>query len=178
MTADSDSVVLVDADDVQIGTAGKLDAHRRGLKHRAISVLVRNMEGALLLQRRSAGKYHSGGIWANACCSHPKPGEDAAAAAHRRLREEMGIDCALELLFVTHYRASVSGGLIEDEVAHVFGGRHDGPAKPDPAEAGEWKWITLADLKRDMRAQPDSYAVWFHHYMAKHGDAIAQWIAR
>jgi isopentenyl-diphosphate delta-isomerase len=180
MTAstDNDSVILVDAEDVQIGTAEKLDAHRRGLKHRAISVLVRNGEGALLLQRRSAGKYHSSGLWANACCSHPLPGENAAVAARRRLGQEMGIDCALEPLFVTHYRAAVSDGLIEDEVVHVFGGTFDGPARPDPAEASEWKWATLAELKADMRARPQAYAVWFRHYLIAHAEPIAQWLKR
>ena len=157
MTAstDNDPVILVDAADVQIGTAEKLDAHRRGLKHRAISVLVRNVDGALLLQRRAAGKYHSGGLWANACCSHPLPGENEAVAARRRLGEEMGVDCALMPLFVTQYRAVVSDGLIEDEVVHVFGGTFDGPVKPDPAEASEWKWVTFADLNNDMRARPE-----------------------
>jgi isopentenyl-diphosphate delta-isomerase len=180
MTAsiESDSVILVDAGDVQIGTAEKLDAHRRGLKHRAISVLVRNGEGALLLQRRSAEKYHSGGLWANACCSHPLPGENAAVAARRRLDEEMGVDCALDPLFVTQYRAVVSDGLIEDEVVHVFGGRHDGPIKPDPAEVSEWKWIKFSELAADMRARPQAYAVWFRHYLAAHAELIAQWLKR
>ena len=176
--ADEDHVILVDADDGQIGTAEKLDAHRRGLKHRAVSVLVRNGEGALLLQRRSLGKYHSGGLWANACCSHPVPGESAAAAARRRLAEEMGFECPLEPLFTTHYRAAVSNTLIEDEIVHVFGGVHDGPIKPDPAEASAWKWLKLADIQDDMRARPDSYAVWFRQYVIKHGDLIADWIAR
>jgi len=178
VSTDNESVVLVDAEDVQIGTAEKLDAHRRGLKHRAISVLVRNADGALLLQRRTAGKYHSSGLWANACCSHPRPGESAAEAARRRLGQEMGIDCALMPLFKTHYRAQVSNSLIEDEVVHVFGGRHEGPAKPDPAEVGGWKWVKLAELKDDMRARPEIYAVWFRHYLAEHGELIAKWLAR
>ena len=178
MTTDNDSVILVDGGDVEIGTADKLDAHRRGLKHRAISVLVRNADGALLLQRRSAGKYHSGGLWANACCSHPRPGENAAVAARRRLNQEMGVDCALAPLFVTQYRANVSDGLIEDEVVHVFGGTFDGPVKPDPAEASEWKWIAFSELEADMRARPQAYAVWFRHYLAAHGELIAKWLAR
>ena len=177
VSTDNDSVILVDAADVQTGTADKLDAHRRGLKHRAISVLVRNADGALLLQRRAAGKYHSRGLWANACCSHPLPGENEAVAARRRLNQEMGVDCALMPLFVTQYRAVVSDGLIEDEVVHVFGGTFDGPVKPDPSEASEWKWITFADLKNDMRARPEIYAVWFRHYLTAHGELIAQWAA-
>jgi isopentenyl-diphosphate Delta-isomerase len=178
MTTDNDLVVLVDAADVQHGTAEKLDAHKRGLMHRAISVLVRNADGALLLQRRAARKYHSSGLWANACCSHPLPGEDTLAAARRRLREEMGIDCAVEPLFVTHYRAPVSNDLIEDEVVHVFGGKFDGSANPDPAEVSAWKWTSFAELKTGLDARPADYAVWFQHYMAKHGDVIARWLSK
>ncbi len=127
----------------QVGTAGKLDAHQRGLKHRAISVLVRNAAGEFLLQRRSPAKYHSGGLWTNACCSHPLPGESTADAARRRLAQEMGFACPIEPLFVFQYNTPVPGGLIENELVHVFGGQHDGPIKPDPAEVSEWKWIAL-----------------------------------
>ena len=174
---DRDSVILVDVKDVAVGTADKLDAHRRGLTHRAISVFIRNTDGALLLQRRADGKYHSSGLWANACCSHPLPAEDAADAARRRLSQEMGIDCALAPLFKTHYRAKVSDGLIEDEFVHVFGGRHDGPIDPDRAEVSEWKWISLPELERDMQTRPNAYAPWFLHYMRRHGEAIAQWMS-
>ena len=179
MTAtDRDPVVLVDTDDVAIGTAEKLDAHRRGLKHRAISALVHNSAGEFLLQRRNPAKYHSGGLWTNACCSHPHPGENTADAAHRRLRQEMGVACALEPLFRFSYRAAVPGGLIEDEIVHVFGGRHDGPVNPDPAEVDEWKWMALDDLKADLHARPDAYTVWFRQYVAEHGGLIADWIGR
>ena len=104
---------------------------------------MRNSTGEFLLQRRNPAKYHSGGLWTNACCSHPLPGESPAAAARRRLAEEMGVICPLEPLFSFRYRADVPGGLIEDEIVHVFGGQHDGAVKPDPAEVSEWKWIAL-----------------------------------
>jgi isopentenyl-diphosphate delta-isomerase len=174
----NERVILVDSADMEIGTADKLDAHRRGLTHRAVSVMVRNRHGALLLQRRSAGKYHSSGLWANACCSHPFPGESTAVAAGRRIFEEMGLECELEPLFVTHYRAQVSDGLIEDEVVHVFGGTYDGPIAPNPGEVSEWKWMTLVELESEMQARPDQFAVWFRHYFARHADAIAAWLAR
>jgi isopentenyl-diphosphate delta-isomerase len=174
---DNDAVVLVDEDDVAVGTAGKLDAHRRGLKHRAISALIHNSAGELLLQRRSAAKYHSGGLWTNACCSHPLPGEGVADAARRRLQQEMGVTCPLKPLFRFSYRAQVSDGMIEDEVVHVFGGTHDGPVAPDRAEVDEWKWIRLHDLKADLGARPDRYTVWFRRYVAEHGGLIADWIA-
>jgi isopentenyl-diphosphate delta-isomerase len=175
-STDNDPVVLVDADDVMVGTAGKLDAHRRGLKHRAISALVHNSAGEMLLQRRSPAKYHSAGLWTNACCSHPYPGESVAEAAKRRLRQEMGVSCPLKPMFRFSYRADVPGGLIEDEIVHVFGGKHDGPVAPDPTEVGEWKWIALRELKADLRARPDLYTVWFRQYVAEHGTLIADWI--
>jgi isopentenyl-diphosphate delta-isomerase len=177
-SADNDPVILVDADDVAIGTAGKLDAHQRGLKHRAISVLVRNAAGEFLLQRRSPAKYHSGGLWTNACCSHPLPGENPGDAARRRLEQEMGFSCSIEPLFVFQYNAPVPGNLIENEVVHVFGGRHDGAVKPDPAEVSEWKWMRFADLVADLRAQPDAYTVWFRQYLDRHGATLLAWIGR
>src|SRR5689334_21695042 len=119
----ADQVILVDADDRPLGTMAKLEAHRRGLRHRAVSVIVRDGKNRLLLQQRAAVKYHSPGLWTNTYCSHPRPGEAAIDAARRRLAEEMGVACALSFLFSTHYRADVPGGLIEDEVVHVFGGR-------------------------------------------------------
>jgi len=174
-SADNDPVILVDADDIQVGIAGKLDAHQRGLKHRAISVLVRNAKGELLLQRRSLAKYHSGGLWTNACCSHPLPGESAADAASRRLAQEMGFSCPIDPLFVFQYNTPVPGGLIENEVVHVFGGRHDGPIKPDPAEVSAWKWISYSDLIANMHSRPEDYTVWFRQYVDAHGDMLANW---
>ena len=176
-SADNDPVILVDAADVQVGTAGKLDAHRRGLKHRAISVLVRNSEGQFLLQRRSTAKYHSGGLWTNACCSHPLPNESAADAARRRLAQEMGFSCPIDPLFVFQYETPVPGGLIENELVHVFGGRHDGAIAADPAEVSEWKWIAFPDMVADMAARPDAYTVWFRQYIGQQRAAISKWIA-
>lgn len=176
VSADNDPVVLVDADDVQVGTAGKLDAHQRGLKHRAISVLVRNSAGGFLLQRRSPAKYHSGGLWTNACCSHPLPGEKTADAARRRLSQEMGFTCRIEPLFVHQYNVPVPGGLIENELVHVFGGRHDGAIEPDPAEVSEWKWVSYAKLIDDLRARPDAYTVWFRQYVDTHRAMLADWV--
>lgn len=176
-SSSDDLVVLVDAEDAAVGTAGKLAAHRQGLKHRAISALVRNSAGEFLLQRRNPAKYHSGGLWTNACCSHPRPGESAADAARRRLAEEMGFDCALAPLFTFSYRADVPGDLIEDEFVHVFGGLHNGPIRPDPAEVSEWKWMRYDDLVADLRAHPENYTVWFRRYIGDRGAAIRGWLA-
>jgi isopentenyl-diphosphate delta-isomerase len=117
-----------------------------------------------MLQRRAAGKYHSGGLWTNTCCSHPRPDENTADAARRRLEEEMGFTCPLTPLFSTHYRAAVSNDLIEDEVVHVFGGRFDGAPDPDPAEVAEWCWKAPDEIARDISARPDVYTVWFRKY--------------
>lgn len=161
-----DRVILVDDDDREIGTAGKLDAHRRGILHRAISVLIRDSAGRLLLQKRQSGKYHSGGLWTNCCCSHPRPGEAPADAAHRRLKEEMGFDCALEPLGLTSYRAAVGDGMTEHEVVHLFAGTYDGPVSPDPREADGFSWVEPAELAADIAARPARYTAWFRHYAA------------
>lgn len=174
----NDTVILVDSSDRPLGTAEKFDAHRRGLKHRAVSALVRNSQGLMLLQRRALGKYHSGGLWANACCSHPRPGESATAAARRRLREEMDIDCSLAPLFVTSYRAGVSGDLTENEVVHVFGGTYDGAISPDPAEVMEWKWMPFSDIVADQSARPEIYTVWFRHYLREFSSSINKWLQK
>ena len=175
-SADDDPIVLVDAHDVPQGVAPKIEVHRRGLKHRAISVLVRNRAGDMLVHRRHADKYHSGGLWTNACCSHPRPGEPADDAARRRLAEEMGIRCEIEPLFTARYRAAVSNGYIEDEVVRVFGGTYEGPISPDPAEVSEWKWLPLAELAGDLARRPERYTIWFRHYFREHHDDIAAWM--
>ncbi|MBZ0139051.1 MAG: isopentenyl-diphosphate Delta-isomerase [Pseudorhodoplanes sp.] len=157
----SDHVIVVDANDVQIGAVPKIDAHRNGLRHRAISVVIADQHRRVLLHRRAAAKYHSGGLWTNTCCSHPRPGEDAGDAAARRLFEEMGIICPLSFLFRMNYRAEVSNGLIEDEIVHVFGGRFDGEPTPDPLEVSDWCWKFFDEVERDVNLRPDIYTVWF-----------------
>lgn len=175
---DGDTLVLVDDTDKQVGLAPKLEAHRRGLKHRALSVFVRDVKGRMLLQQRAAGKYHSEGLWANACCSHPRPGESNQQAASRRLMEEMGVDCDdLTELFVARYRAQVSNELTEDEVVHVFGGSFEtGAVAPDYDEVSDWKWMRYDELKADIAAHPERYAVWLKHYLQNHGEALAKWM--
>jgi len=168
----ADEVILVDAHDRPLGTMPKLEAHRRGLTHRAISVILRDRHNRLLLQQRAQAKYHSGGLWTNTCCSHPRPGEDTAEAARRRLAEEMGIVCPIELLFSTHYRADVSNDLIEDEVVHVFGGRFDGTPDPDPAEVASWCWKAADEVARELDASPELYTVWFRKYRERFWQAM------
>lgn len=167
MEATGESLVLIDADDREIGTAEKIDAHRRGLLHRAFSVIVWDSSGRQLLQKRAATKYHSGGLWTNACCGHPRPGETAAAAAARRLAEEMGFVCPLEWLGTVQYHAAFENGLAENEIVHVFRGRYDGPLQPDPAEAEGYQWCGLERIRSDIAAAPDRFSVWFLRYMAE-----------
>lgn len=169
-----DNVVLVDKDDREIGIMPKLDAHRHGRCHRAISVLIRDDAGRLLLQQRAAGKYHSGGLWSNTCCSHPRHGEDTLYAARRRLREEMGVVAELSPLFSTHYRAMVSDGLIEDEIVHVFGGVFDRAPNPSAEEVAGWRWKTLAQINRDVRERPQAYTIWFRGFLDRFEPEIAR----
>lgn len=173
MTAtDSDDVILVDPDDNELGVQDKMSVHRHGLLHRALSVIVTDRDDRLLLQKRADGKYHSGGLWTNTCCSHPRPGEAVAMAAERRLEEEMGFTCPLRPLFTTEYRADVSNGLIEHELVHVFGGRFDGTPQPVSSEVGDWRWMSASDIQVDMARRPTSYSIWFRKYMREFQDAI------
>jgi isopentenyl-diphosphate Delta-isomerase len=161
---DADHVIAVDANDAPIGTLPKLEAHQRGVRHRAISVFVGDRHGRLLLHKRAAGKYHSGGLWTNTCCSHPRPGESAIDAAIRRLAEEMGISCSLAFIFSMNYRADVSNDLVEDEIVHVFGGHFDGTPSPDPLEASDWCWKSAAEIAQDVDEHPENYTIWFQIY--------------
>jgi isopentenyl-diphosphate Delta-isomerase len=154
-------VILVDEADVPLGTAPKLAVHRDGRLHRALSVLVLNDRGELLIQRRARDKYHSAGLWANTCCSHPRPGEATVDAAHRRLREEMGFDCPLEPAGAFAYRADVGGGLVEHEYDHLFLGQWAGAPRPNPAEVSAWRWVPPEELMAWIRARPHDFALWF-----------------
>lgn len=159
-------LVLVDAQDRETGTQEKLEVHRQGLLHRAFSILVWDGAGRMLLQQRDAAKYHSGGLWTNACCGHPRPGEATDAAAHRRLAEEMGFSCALTPLGTISYRAVFDNGLIEHELVHVFRGLYDGPVVPNPREAQAIQWATLEEIRAGIAANPQGYSVWFRQYVA------------
>ena len=158
---DEDRVVLVDANDREVGTEAKLEAHRSGRLHRAFSVFLFDARGRLLLQQRALGKYHSGGLWANACCGHPRPGEGVLEAARRRVREELGIDCAPQPAFGFVYRAPLGNGLVEHEYDHVPVGRFDGRPLPDANEVAAWRWAEPEELRADLRDNPSRYAAWF-----------------
>ncbi len=154
-------VVLVDDQGRELGTTLKMAAHLEGALHRAVSAFVLDRSGNVLLQRRAAAKYHSGGLWSNACCTHPLPGEQPGVAAHRRLVEEMGIDCSLSEVGTLLYRAELENGLIEHEYDHLFLGTFDGIPAPDPAEVAEWRWMGYRELVRNVAAEPERYTAWF-----------------
>ena len=158
-----EQVILVDADDRELGAMDKMAAHERGgVRHRAFSVFVFDGQGRWLLQRRAEGKYHFPGLWTNACCSHPRPGEDTAEAAHRRLREELGFDCPLVERFRFEYRAtSAAEGLTEHELDHVFTGVHEGEIRLDPGEVAAVRWIERTALEQELRERPETFTPWF-----------------
>ncbi len=156
-----EKIILVDKDDVQIGAMGKLKTHEKGLLHRAFSIIVKNDKGEIMLQKRALSKYHSGGLWTNTCCGHPRDGEELISAAHRRLGEEMGFDCPLKEILTFTYQANLDEGLRENEFLHVFLGEYNDAPVLNPQEADDWKWITMSELKQDVAKNPDNYTYWF-----------------
>jgi isopentenyl-diphosphate delta-isomerase len=154
-------VVLVDESDKEIGIAEKMEAHRKSLLHRAISVFIVNSKGQWLLQRRSMSKYHSQGLWTNACCTHPFPGESNVDAAKRRLKEEMGLSSDLRKLFHFTYIEKLDNELTEHELDHVFVGVTDDLPKINTDEVMDYKYIDFKDLNEDIKRNPQNYTVWF-----------------
>lgn len=160
-----DEIVLVDEMDNPIGVAEKLAAHLEGKLHRAISVFLFNSKGEMLLQKRALGKYHSGGLWTNTCCSHPRPNEGVWEAANRRLYEEMGIHAELKKVFDFTYRAELDRGIIEHEFDHVFVGTFDGNPQLNLEEASDFRWIDMEHLQEEIKATPEQFTFWFKEIM-------------
>lgn len=153
-------VILVDGNDSQTGTMEKMEAHEKGLLHRAFSVFVFNSKGELLMQQRAKEKYHSGGLWTNTCCSHPRDGEDTADAASRRLKEEMGLECILKPAFSFIYKAEFDNGLTEHEFDYVFIGSSDDLPEINKSEVQDYKYISLSLLAEDINSNPENYTAW------------------
>jgi len=154
-------VVLVDENDNEIGTMEKMEAHQKGLLHRAFSVFIFNKNGEMLLQQRSFRKYHSGGLWTNACCSHPRKDENPLDAAHRRLKEEMGFETTLKKAFDFTYNAKFNNGLTEHEFDHVFVGYYDGKIEPSFEEVETYAFRSLDRLDIGVNEHPYFFTEWF-----------------
>jgi isopentenyl-diphosphate delta-isomerase len=157
----SEQVILVNEQDEETGTIEKMEAHRKALLHRAFSVFIFNAKGEMLLQQRAMGKYHSPGLWTNACCSHPRPGEQVEEAASRRLKEEMGIDTSLEKAFDFIYRTEFENGLTEFEFDHVYTGTYTGNLNPDSQEVNDYCFRSMDDIEQDLHQRPEKYTSWF-----------------
>ena len=146
---------------------GKLEVHQRGLRHKAVSVFV--MDGTrVLIQRRARSKYHTPGLWANTCCTHPRWDEDAASCALRRLREELGI-VGLFPAYADRieYRAEVGGGLIEHELVDIFVAEAspDLRLSPNPDEVMDTRWVDLYDLAAEVSRNAAKYTPWLRIYL-------------
>lgn len=158
----NDKLIWVDLFDNEIGSGDKLETHVKNQLHRAFSVFI-VYDGKMLIQKRAIDKYHSGGLWANACCSHPRWGETLTDAVQKRLEEELGIpqgNCIPEELFFFNYFSQYEG-LSEYEIDHVFLTDYHGEIQADPDEIMELRWISLEELKREMEEQPQTFSTWF-----------------
>ncbi len=154
-------VILVDTEDNPVGTMGKMEVHEKALLHRAFSIFIFNKKKQMLLQRRAIGKYHSAGLWTNACCSHPKPGEDTLAAAQKRLQQEMGFTTSLQKAFSFTYKALFDNGLTEHEFDHVLIGYFDGGIEPNPHEVCDYCFMLIEEIETDIQLHPAKYTAWF-----------------
>ena len=155
------SVVLVDENDNAIGAEEKLRAHTLGTLHRAVSVVALDKAGAIVIQQRALGKYHSGGLWSNAACTHPREGESVLEAANRCVREELGVHASLKPAFRFRYRATVPPGLIEHEYDHVFVGTLEGVPHPSAEEVQAWRAVEPNELTEEVAQHPDTFTAWF-----------------
>ena len=170
-----EQVILVNEKDEPIGLMGKMEAHEKGLLHRAFSVFVFNSKQEVLLQQRAACKYHSPNLWTNTCCSHPRAGETNQQAGERRLQEEMGLQVPLHEVFSFIYKAPFDNGLTEHEYDHVLIGYSDAQPQINPEEVASWKWLSLEAIKEDILQAPERYTAWFkiifeefyHHLLSK-----------
>jgi isopentenyl-diphosphate delta-isomerase len=167
-----ENVILVNEEDEITGVLEKMEAHRKGLLHRAFSIFIFNSRGEMLLQQRALSKYHSGGLWSNTCCGHPLPGEPTLLAAQRRLKEEMGFDTPLEKIFDLVYRATLNNDLTEHEFDHVFTGCCDAVVLLNNSEVKDFCFREIEDIKNSMRSSPQHYTAWFHLIFPK----VEQWL--
>lgn len=154
-------VILVDEHDHEVGLMEKMEAHEKGVLHRAFSIFLFNDKNELLLQQRAHSKYHSGGLWTNTCCSHPRKGESVLDASNRRLMEEMGVEAPMRPEFHFVYRAELDNNLTEYELDHVVFGTFNGAPEINPEEVAAWKYMPMDAIEADMKLHPELYTAWF-----------------
>ncbi len=169
-----EKVILVNDQDEPMGLMGKMEAHEKGLLHRAFSVFVFNRKKEMMIQQRAAHKYHSPLLWANTCCSHPRDKEDIIEAGKRRLEEEMGFQTPLWHKTSFIYKAPFDNGLTEHELDHILIGEYNGSPHINPREVADWRWISMEALRQEMQTHPEKFTAWFkiifdHHYEAISG---------
>jgi isopentenyl-diphosphate delta-isomerase len=174
LSRSNEPLILVDEANRATGTDGKTAVHRKGLLHRAFSIFLVDARGRLVLQQRSRQKYHSGGLWANSCCGHPRPGERTVTAARRRLAEELGVTAPLSFGFFARYQAPLDNGMHENELVYVYFGRLASEPQPDPAEVADVTYLSCAEVGRRVKTDPGSFAFWFRHYFRHHAREIAR----
>jgi isopentenyl-diphosphate delta-isomerase len=143
------------------GTMEKMEAHRQGVLHRAFSIYLFNENNMLLLQKRATSKYHSGGLWTNTCCGHPRPGELIEVAAIRRLQEEMGLSASLEMILRFPYKVQLDKGMTEHELLHVFIGKTENEPAINPEEVEEWEFVPSNKIQNALQQHPENYTEWF-----------------
>jgi len=170
---ENEEVILVNENDVTVGAMEKMEAHREAVLHRAFSIFIFNAKGEMLLQQRAINKYHSGGLWTNACCSHPRPGEETIEAAQRRLKEELGFQIPLKKIFDFTYKTEFNNGLTEFEFDHVFVGEYNGNVAANPEEISDFCFKEMKEIKQSLQTHPQKYTVWFQLAFPK----IEQWFA-
>ena len=163
-----DYVILVDSRDNELGIMEKLEAHEKGLLHRAFSIFLFNSKGEMLIQQRALSKYHSPGLWTNACCSHPAPEESIIDAGRRRLNEELGLSTVLMDAFSFEYRETFENNLTEHELDHVLIGYSDENPILNPEEAKDYRWINWTDLLGEIESNPQNFTIWFKIILANH----------
>ena len=172
------NVILVNNNDQKVGLMPKLEAHQRGVLHRAFSILIFNDIGQLLIQQRALNKYHTPGLWSNTCCSHQIDGESNIEAGKRRLHEEMGFEVELFNFDSFIYNAYFENGLIEHEFDHILVGIFDGTPLINKNEVNDYKWITFDKLQNEIYSSPQNYTVWFRIIFEKYKLSLKKWISQ
>ncbi len=164
----SSLIALVDEQDNITGFSDKTEVHQKGLLHRAFSIIIFNSKGEMLLQQRALSKYHSAGLWTNACCSHLTTDTEMDIIIHDRLINEMGFDCHLEQIFKFQYHVNFDNGLTENEIDWVYRGIFEGTPNPNPDEVQSYRWINMVELVKEINHSPEKFTYWFKYIISNH----------